>query len=157
MATYGEKKTKDYSPDDFQSYTDAKFGSNQKELADIQQKSQNISDAARISQGLNAQGLSDQQSGFTPATQDNSNQELGQAMSRGMSGGIGTAMLSGGVATMNPALIAGGLAVSAVESDAKAKRAKSEAEAIEAQQRKQAQLSSINNMIAVSKGLNLGV
>lgn len=79
-----------------------------------------------------------------------------QAAARGAGGGLGTMALSAGVATMNPQLIAGGVALSAVEGNAKAKQAEEEAKAIEAQQRKQNQLSAINSLIGVSKGLSLG-
>lgn len=79
-----------------------------------------------------------------------------QAAARGAGGGLGTMALSAGVATMNPYLIAGGVGLSALEGNARAKQAEEEAQAIEAQQRKQNQLSAINNLISVSKGLSVG-
>lgn len=88
--------------------------------------------------------------------------DMAQGFSRGMSGGLGSGLMSAGITGMAGAagltaatggLAAGGLAVMALEQNAKAKQAQSEAEAIEAQNRKQAQLSAINNMIAVTKGL----
>lgn len=90
--------------------------------------------------------------------------DMAQGFSRGMSGGLGAGLMSAGLSGMagsagltagTGGLAAGGLAVMALEQNAKAKQAQSEAEAIEAQNRKQAQLSAINNMIAVTKGLGV--
>jgi len=82
--------------------------------------------------------------------------EFAQGASRGAGGGLGSMVMSGGIATMNPYAIGAGVALSALEGNAQAKQAEEEAQAIEAQQRKQAQLSAINNLISVSKGLSVG-
>lgn len=81
--------------------------------------------------------------------------EAAQGFQRGQSGGLGSGVMGAGVATGNPYLIAGGLALSAVEGNAQAKQKEEEAKAVEAQQRKQAQLSAINSLISVSKGLSV--
>jgi hypothetical protein len=59
------------------------------------------------------------------------------------------------MASGNPYAMAGGLGLMALEGDAQGKQAEEEAKAIEAQQRKQAQLAAINNLIGVSKGLSV--
>ncbi len=81
--------------------------------------------------------------------------EFAKGASRGAGGGLGSALISGGIASLNPYAIGGGVALSALEGDAQAKQAEEEAKSVEAQQRKQAQLSAINNLISVSKGLSV--
>ena len=81
--------------------------------------------------------------------------EAAQGFSRGQSGGLGTGLLSAGVSSGNPYLAGAGVGTMIIEGNAKAKQAQSEAEAIEAQNRKQAQLASINNLISVTKGLSV--
>lgn len=82
--------------------------------------------------------------------------EFSQGASRGAGGGIGSMLLSGGVASKNPYAAGAGVGMMLLEGNAQAKQAEEEAKAIEAQQRKQAQLSAINSLISVSKGLSVG-
>ena len=81
--------------------------------------------------------------------------EFSQGASRGASGGLGSMVMSGGMASGNPYAMAGGLGLMALEGDAQAKQQEENAKAVEAQQRKQNQLSAINSLIAVSKGLGV--
>jgi len=81
--------------------------------------------------------------------------EFAKGAQRGMSGGVGTTVLSGSIASGNPYGAAAGIGIMALEQDAQAKQADEDAKAVEAQNRKQAQLSAINNLISVSKGLGV--
>lgn len=82
--------------------------------------------------------------------------EFAQGFSRGaQGGGLGSAVMSGGMASGNPYAMGAGVALMALESNAQAKQAEEEAQAIEAQQRKAAQMSAINSLISVSKGLGV--
>lgn len=83
--------------------------------------------------------------------------QAAQGFARGQSGGIGSGLMSAGIASSNPYLAAGGLGMMALEGNAQGRQKEQEAQQEEAQQRKQAQLSSINQLIAVSKGLTVGV
>lgn len=82
--------------------------------------------------------------------------EFSQGFSRGaQGGGLGSAVMSGGMATGNPYAIGAGVGLMALEGNAQAEQAEEEAKAIEAQQRKQAQMSAINNLISVTKTLGV--
>lgn len=112
----------------------------------------------QLSNLQNQAQMSTQAAGQAGASTDSKpivSKEFGQGASRGMSGGLGSALMSGGLASGNPYAIAGGVGVIALEGDAQAKQAEEDAKAKEAQQRKQNQLSAINSLIAVSKGLGV--
>ena len=82
--------------------------------------------------------------------------EFSQGAARGaQGGGLGSMLMSGGMASGNPYAIGGGVALMALEGNAQAEQAEEEAKAIEAQQRKQAQMSAINNLISVTKTLGV--
>jgi hypothetical protein len=81
--------------------------------------------------------------------------EFAKGAARGAGGGLGSMVMSGGMASASPLAMAGGLGLMALEGDAQGRQAEEEAKAIEAQQRKQAQLAAINNLIGVSKGLSV--
>lgn len=81
--------------------------------------------------------------------------EFSQGAERGMSGGLGSMVMSGGLASGNPYAMAGGLGLMALEGDAQAKQAEEKAKAEEAMIRKQNQLAAINQLISVSKGLGV--
>lgn len=133
-------------------YMDGYLKKNYGEQQDLQQQADNMTKVASMANsGTDAPAGSDQSQYFGKPSA-----EFAQGASRGAGGGVGTMLLSGGVATMNPYAIAGGVALSALEGNAQAKQAEEEAQAIEAQQRKQAQLSAINSLISVSKGLSVG-
>lgn len=96
-----------------------------------------------------------EQTGPSTDTGSMMSKEFSQGASRGMSGGLGSALMSGGMASGNPYAMAGGFGVMALEGDAQGRQAEEDAKAKEAQQRKQNQLSAINSLIAVSKGLGV--
>lgn len=81
--------------------------------------------------------------------------EFQKGAARGAGGGVGSMLLSGGVASSNPYAAGAGLGLMVLEGGAQARQAEEEARAVEAQQRKQAQLAAINNLIGVSKGLSV--
>ncbi len=81
--------------------------------------------------------------------------EFAQGASRGASGGVGSALLSGGIMSANPYAAGAGIGLMALEGDAQAKAKEQEAQQLEAQQRKQQQLSAINSLMAVSRGLTV--
>ena len=75
---------------------------------------------------------------------------------RGAGGGLGTMVMSGGIASANPYAIGAGAGLMLIEGNAKSKKAREEAQMIEAQDRKAREMAAINNLINVSKGLTLG-
>ncbi len=81
--------------------------------------------------------------------------EFSKGAARGAGGGLGSMVMSGGMASGNPYAMGAGLGLMALEGDAQGKQAEEEAKAAEAQQRKQAQMAAINNLIGVSKGLSV--
>ena len=91
----------------------------------------------------------------TPANEPMISPEFANGASRGAGGGLGSMVMSGGIASGQPAAVAAGVGLMALEGNAQAKQAEEEARAVEAQQRKQAQLAAINNLIGVSKGLSV--
>lgn len=99
--------------------------------------------------------LPTEQAGSSTDTGPMISKEFSQGAARGASGGLGSMLMSGGLASSNPYAMAGGLGLMALEGDAQAKQKEEEAKAQEAQQRKQAQLSAINSLMAVSRGLGV--
>lgn len=102
-----------------------------------------------------------QQAGASTDTQPFISKEFAQGAQRGASGGLGSMVMQGGLASTmaggaaGPYGMAAGLGLMALEGDAQARQAEEEAKAQEAQMRKQQQLSAINSLIAVSKGLGV--
>lgn len=96
-----------------------------------------------------------QQAGASTDAQPFISKEFAQGAQRGASGGLGSMVMSGGMASGNPYAMGAGLGLMALEGDAQARQAEEEAKAQEAQMRKQQQLSAINSLIAVSKGLGV--
>lgn len=88
-----------------------------------------------------------------------------EGVQRGMSGGVGSALLSGaiGQGLGGAGLTAGvagaggaGLGLMLLEQQAQAEQAHEQAKMAEANQRKQNELSAINQAIAMSRGLSVG-
>lgn len=147
MARLGQQDTQDYSPD--YSYVDPYIKKRQQDLEGQFGNLQQARDLSSVSQ--EAAG----QAGASTDTQPMVSKEFASGASRGMSGGLGSALMSGGLASGNPYAMAGGLGVMALEGDAQAKQKQQEAQIQEAQMRKQQQLNAINSLIAVSKGLTV--
>lgn len=139
----GQQPDQDYGYMD--GYLKKKYG--QPEVENIESQANNLTEVANM-----ANSTTDTQS-FGDMMKPSP--EFAKGAQRGQSAGLGGMLLSGGVASGNPYAIGGGLAISALEGNSQAKQAEEEARAIEAQQRKQAQLSAINNLISVSKGLSV--
>ena len=142
----------------YSNYISNKFKRNEPTLDDYDQDFEDIKNRASAS-SLEAMNTTDSNTKEPMVSPD-----VAKATSRGMTGGIGSALASGGITSMlgsgglaggGPYALAGGLALSAMEQHAAAKNAEEDAKALEAQNRKQSQLTAINNLIGVSKGLSV--
>lgn len=129
-------------------YSKRKYGSNPEQDQYADQFSNLKSQAALTATPV-------EQVGTSTDTQPLISKDFAQGASRGMSGGLGSMLMSGGMASANPYAMAGGLGLMALEGDAQARQAEDQAKAQEAQMRKQQQLSAINSLMAVSRGLGV--
>ena len=149
---YGQQQSYDYAPAYIRKKNQEPIDEYDAQLEKLKNQSEQISN------------VSDQASDKTdPVDYSEANQEMAKGAQRGMSGGIGSAVTGAGLSGMlakgpmgaSPYVAAAGFGLMTLEQDAKAKQDDEDAKAVEAQNRKQAQLSAIHDLISVSKGLGV--